>query len=84
MGEAAIEVANALKDYLVEASMGSKGNSKHPSTSGTPIYISEPFNFEEFRAVDLFKDMLQKVCKAEGLHSLGLKWDRASETHEDA
>ena len=84
VGEAAIKVAKALKDYLVEASMGSKGNSEHPSCSGPPIYITEPFNFEEDRAVDLFKEMLQRVCKAEGLRFLGLKWDRASETHEDA
>merc|ERR1712026_516073 len=36
-------VAKTLKDYLVEASMGSKGNSEHPSTSGLPVYISEHF-----------------------------------------
>ena len=64
--------------------MGSKANSEHPSTSGMPIYITEHFCFEEGRDVIVFKELLQKVCKAEGLHFLGLKWDRASETHEDA
>ena len=65
--------------------------SRHPwaakpiqSTSGLPIYITEPFCFEESCNVIVSTELLQKVCKAEGLHFLGLKWDRASETHEDA
>ena len=61
--------------------MGSEANSEH---LGVANLHHQPFCFEESCIAIVFTELLQKVCKAEGLHFLGLKWDRASETHEDA
>ena len=78
LDQAITDVAKALKDYLVKPSTGHGASSEHPSTSGMPIYITEPFCFEEGRNVLLFKESLQNVCKAEGLHFVEIKWDRAT------
>ena len=69
--EAAINiVARALNDYLVKEARVRPASSEQPSTTGVPIYITKPFCFEEGRNVIVFKELLQKVCKAESLHLL--------------
>ena len=70
--DAGNNVAKVLKDYLVKASLDLRGaKSKHPSTSGVPVYITEPFCCKGDKNVVLFKEVLQKVCTAEGFIFLG-------------
>ena len=53
-------------------------SSEHPSTTGVPIYITKPFCFGEGRHDIVFQELLQRICKEQGLHFLDVKWDKTA------